>query len=245
LAFPGRLWCHAAEWGRGSATTAEPLELIDGLRTVETDSQHVEAKRAERELPRRLWETLSAFSNTPGGGILILGLDEQAGFDPVGVQDPGKQQQDLGNLCAEMEPAIRPLIDLHTIEGKTLIVAEIPEIEIGCKPCYYRGAGLTNGAFIRVADGDRKLSAYEVQVTLSSRGQPREDELPVPDAAWEDLDPELVAGLLGRLRQPEASPFRRRSDEEALRTLKVLVRHEERWVPSLGGLLALGSYGRR
>lgn len=223
-------------------TTAELLELIDGLRAVETDSQHVEAKRSERELPRRLWETLSAFSNTPGGGVLILGLDEQARFELVGIQNLGKQQQDLGNLCAEMEPAIRPLIELHTIEGKTVIVAEIPEIEIGCKPCYYRGAGLTNGAFIRVADGDRKLSPYEVQVMLSSRGQPREDESPVPEAVLADLDSELIAGLLGRLRQPEGSPFRRHDDEAALRTLKVLVRHKEQWVPSLGGLLALGSY---
>jgi ATP-dependent DNA helicase RecG len=128
------------------------------------------------------------------------------------------------------------------VEAKTVVVAEVPETELGQKPCYYRGAGLTNGAFIRVADGDRKLTPYEVQMMLASRGQPREDEASVPEASPDDLDRELVAGLLGRLRQPEGSYFRALLDESALQILKVLVRHNERWVPSVGGLLALGTY---
>jgi ATP-dependent DNA helicase RecG len=223
-------------------TTDELLELIESLRTLATDSLHVEAKRAEHALPARLWQTLSAFSNTPGGGVLILGLDETSGFATVGVRNPRKVQQDLASLCGEMEPPLRPPIELHRVEGKALVVAEVPEIEIGQKPCYYRGAGLTNGAFIRVADGDRRLSPYEVQVMLASRGQPREDETPVAEATAADLDPDLVAGLLARVRRPEGSPFRRLADEEALRTLRVLVRSEDRWVPSLAGLLALGRY---
>ena len=223
-------------------TNAELLELIASLRTVETDSLHLEAKRAESDLPRRLWETLSAFSNTPGGGVLILGLDEAAGFDGVGVRNPAKMQQDLASVCGEMDPPVRAVIELHPVEGKTLVVAEVPEVEISRKPCYYPGAGLTNGAFIGVADGDRKLSQYEVQVMLASRGQPREDEEPVVEATIQAFEPELVAGLLGRLRQPEQSPFRRLTDEEALRTLKALVPHQGGWVPSLGGILALGTY---
>jgi ATP-dependent DNA helicase RecG len=223
-------------------TTEELLELIGSLRALATDSLHVEAKRAEHALPARLWETLSAFSNTPGGGVLILGLDETSGFATIGVRNPKKIQQDLASLCGEMEPPLRPPIELHRVEGRLLVVAEIPEIEIGQKPCYYRGAGLTNGAFIRVADGDRRLSPYEVQVMLASRGQPREDETLVVDATAGDLDPDLVAGLLARVRRAGESVFRRLSDEEALRTLKVLVRREDRWVPSLAGLLALGRH---
>lgn len=46
------------------------------------------------------------------------------------------------------------------LRGKPLVVVEIPEAGLDQKPCYYRGAGLTNGAFIRVADGDRKLTPY-------------------------------------------------------------------------------------
>lgn len=223
-------------------TDSELLEIIESLRTFETDLQHVEAKRSETDLPRRLWETLSALSNTPGGGVLVLGLDETANFTAVGVRNPKKIQQDLASVCDQMEPPLRPVINLHRVEGKTLVIAEVPEVELGQKPCYYRGAGLTNGAFIRVADGDRQLSQYEVQVMLASRGQPRDDETPVPEAGIDDLDSDLVAGLLSRLRAPETSVFRRLGDEEALRTLKVLVPHGDAWVPSLAGLLVLGTY---
>lgn len=172
-------------------TTEELSDLIDEMRRARTDTVHVEAKRAERALPKRLWETLSAFANTHGGGVLILGLDQASGFEVVGLADPGKVMQDLGTLCGELEPAIRAEIDVQEVEGRHIVVAEIPETELGQKPCYYRGAGLTNGAFIRVADGDRKLTAYEVQMMLASRGQPREDEAPVPEATPDDLDREL------------------------------------------------------
>lgn len=173
---------------------------------------------------------------------MVLGLDEAAGFAVTGVGNPKKVMQDLASEFDRMEPPVRASIELHQVEGVTLVVVEIPEAELGQKPVHYRGAGLTNGAFIRVADGDRKLSQYEVQVMLASRGQPREDESPVPEASMEDLDPDLVGGLLERLRRMERSIFRQRTDEAALRTLKVLVPHEEWWVPSLGGLLALGNY---
>lgn len=223
-------------------TAAELQAIIRNLQEFRTDVLHVEAKRAEAELPKRTWETLSAFSNTPGGGVMILGLDEAAGFAATGVRNPKKVMQDLASECDRMEPPVRAPIELHQVGGVTLVVAEIPEAELSHKPVYYRGAGLTNGAFIRVADGDRKLSQYEVQVMLASRGQPRDDESPVPEATPEDLDPELVGGLLERLRRMERSVFRQRTDDAALRTLKALVPHADRWVPSLGGLLALGAY---
>jgi predicted HTH transcriptional regulator len=212
--------------------TEELLDLIQELRRAGADTPRVEAKRAERELPRRLWQTLSAFANTRGGGVIVLGVDETAGFAAVGVRDPGKLMQDLATLCGEMVPPIRAAIRPYSVEDRVLVVAEVPETEIAQKPCYYQGAGLTNGAFIRVGDGDRRLSAYEVQLMLASRGQPRDDETPVPDAHSDDLDAELVAGLLGRLRQPETSYFRQLDALERHLARRAIVRgafREEEW----------------
>src|SRR5688572_11559662 len=123
-------------------TTTELKAVISNLQEFRTDLVHVEAKRAESELPRRLWETISAFSNTPGGGVLILGLNESAGFTRSGVRNPGKMMQDFGSLCGDMVPPVRALIEPHQEDGITLLVAEIPEAEIAHKPVYYRGAGL-------------------------------------------------------------------------------------------------------
>ncbi|HEX2184957.1 MAG TPA: ATP-binding protein, partial [Chloroflexota bacterium] len=223
-------------------TTAELLELIEGLRAGHGIPQHVELKRADGERPRRLWTTLSACANTPGGGVIILGLDPASSTSVAGVRRPKRVLQELEELCWAMEPPLRPVVGLHEVEGKTVLVAEVAEVDPGQKPCYYRGAGLASGAFIRTATGDRQLTPYEVELMQASRGQPREDEAAVPEAGLADLDRELVRGLLERRRQPEGSVFRRLSDEAALQTLKVLVPYQDRLVPSLAGLLALGTY---
>lgn len=223
-------------------TDAELNEMLEPLRTFHTDLRHIEVKRSETDLPRTLWQSVSALANTPGGGTIILGIDESSGFGITGVRNAAKLQSDLGTLCTDMTPQVRAAIEPHVIEGKTVLVAEIPETDRVQKPCYLTAKGYTNGAFIRVADGDRKLTTYEVHMMLASHGQPKDDLEPVSGAGREDLDPELVAGLLARLRETNGSIFNRLDDEVALRTLKVMVRDDGQWVPSLGGLLALGKY---
>ena len=52
-------------WRR--AVNAEGVhEILQSLRDVGTDLTHVKVKRAERGLPKRLWETLSASAKTAG-----------------------------------------------------------------------------------------------------------------------------------------------------------------------------------
>jgi ATP-dependent DNA helicase RecG len=223
-------------------TLPELREYINQLRVAGTDLTHVEAKLAKSELPKRIWETISAFSNTPQGGVIILGVSEESGFTIEGVNNPSKVQQDLANVCSSMEPAVRAHIEIHRLNRKSVITAEIPELPVAQKPCFHPGAGLTNGAFIRVADGDRKLSSYEVQMMLSSRGQPKDDEEPVPGTTLADLQPRLVRGLLTRLRKRPGSRFGRMTDEAILRILRVLVPFRNGQVCSLGAYLALGKY---
>jgi ATP-dependent DNA helicase RecG len=221
---------------------SEILEVIAQLRSVKADSIHIEAKAARSELPKRLWETISAFSNTRGGGTLLLGVSEEVDFAVTGVNNPSKAQHDLASLCTSMEPPVRAHIEVHRIAGRHIITAQIPELPAAHKPCYHPGAGLTNGAFIRVADGDRKLSHYEVQMLLSARGQPKDDEEPVPGTTVDDLQPRLLRGLLARLRRRQGSPFAKLSDDAVLRSIKALVPIGGRWVCSLGGLLSLGKH---
>lgn len=221
---------------------SEIVELVAHLRRVRADLTHIEAKAAQSDLPKRLWETVSAFSNTRGGGTILLGVSEEANFAITGVNNVSKTQQDLANLCSSMEPPVRAHIEIHEINGKHVVTAEIPELPAAHKPCFHPSAGLTNGAFIRVADGDRKLSHYEVQILLSARGQPKDDEEPVPGTGVADLQSRLVKGLLTRLRRRPVTPFLKLSDEAVLRTIKVLVPLGNKSVCSLGGLLSLGKY---
>lgn len=219
-------------------------EIIDTLRSAETDLADVEAKRATEKLPKSIRETLSSFSNT-SGGILILGLDEASGFSATGVEDARKMAADLASACTdEMEPTLRPLIKIHSFEGANLVIAEIPELEPSQKPCYYRGAGMSKGSYVRVGDSDRQLTQYEVQMLLASRGQPRNDEQPIANSSLALLDAESLGRFIGRLRATRPHSFSDLSEVEVLTRMKVLVKDEAasgRLVLSMAGLLALGT----
>lgn len=223
-------------------TLEELQEIVQALREAGADLTHVEAKRAEGGLPRRLWETLSAFANTPGGGVILLGLDEEHDFRVVGLSDVGKLQSDLASLCDNMEPPLRPLIQVHVLEERPLLVAEIPEVPHTQKPCHYRGAGLMSGSFIRVADGDRHLTQYEIQVFLDGRGQPAYDLEPVPGKTLDDLDVTLVDAFVARLRSRPDAPYREWEPQRLLQVFRVLLEHEGKLTPSLAGYLCFGIY---
>jgi ATP-dependent DNA helicase RecG len=222
---------------------AELAEIVANLRLLGTDIADVEVKNSRGGLPKSLRETLSSFSNTRGG-VVVLGLDEARGFAASGLPNPAKIAADLGSMCSsEMEPPLRPLIGIHQFEGDQVVVAEIPELDPAQRPCFYTGAGMTKGSFVRVSDGDRRLSAYEVQVMLSSRGQPRDDEQAVSGTTTDDLVSASVDTLVARLRTSRPYAFKDLDRLAVLRRAKVLVtgQHGEDAV-SLAGLLALGSY---
>jgi len=222
---------------------AELAEIVGNLRALGADIADVEVKAAGGGLPKSLRETVSAFCNTHGG-VIILGLDEASGFAPVGLGDPAKLAADLASMCSsEMEPPVRPLIRVHQFEGERVLVTEVPELDPAQKPCFYIGAGITKGSFIRVSDGDRRLSSYEVQLMLSSRGQPRDDEQAVPGTGAEELGRAAVEALISRLRVSRPFAFKDLDPVAVLRRAKVLVSGQNgNDAVSMTGLLALGSY---
>lgn len=217
-------------------------ELLRKLKSSGSESRRVEAKRARGECPKKLWETLSAFSNSPDGGVILLGVDEAEGFSAPGVGKVDKVQAELESICSQMEPRLTPLVDVFEVDGEQVIVAEVPELPAAQKPCFYKAAGLTNGVFIRIAAGDRKATPYEVQALMEGRGQPRHDISPVLEASPNDLNQSLVSAFLAGVRGRASGPWRDRPDEWILRSQRILVEAGGRLVPSLAGWLCFADY---
>ena len=60
-------------------TQTEVMAVIERMRQQGTDDGLCEAKSCEHELGRSVWASVSAFANT-NGGLLLLGIDENANF---------------------------------------------------------------------------------------------------------------------------------------------------------------------
>jgi len=218
----------------------ELKEIINNLQGMGADSARIEFKAAEHGFPKTLWETFSAFANTPGGGLVVLGVSETAaGLKAVGVSQPEKFEKDAASLCDQMVPPLRPLIETHRIGGRAFVTIEVPEVSFKEKPCFYKGSGMMSGSFVRVADGDRKLTQYEIQGFLDGRGQPQYDIEPVPDTTRNDLDPSLIGEFLAQVRRrhPKMATW---DDQKILQTFRVLTDKSGPETATLCGLLCFG-----
>ena len=227
-------------YGRGGFDLEQ---FVAVARAAGTDLEQVEVKAAVQGLPKDIAQTVSAFANTSGGHV-VCGISEQDGFVPAQGFDAKGIQDAIANICAEkVEPPVRARIDIVPFEGSVVVVAEIPETPPHAKPCYVKARSLYDGSFVRVGDGDRRLSRYEVDRVLEMRGQPRHDITPVAEALSDDLDAEIVEGYLARMRALSPRIFGKLSDQDALLSTHVLVRDPEGVIrPTLAGLVAMGAH---
>lgn len=219
---------------------------IATMRKVGNDTQRCEVKEAGGGFPKSTLETLSAFSNG-SGGYLILGLSEKNNFEPVDNFDPRSMQDALISACNAMTPAVRPETAILEVEGAPVLCAYIHEMLPRDKPCYITARGAFNGSFIRVGDGDRRLTGYEIDRLLEEHHQPRHDDEIVPEAMLEDLDGDLLDGFLKRQRELHPRVLGTKSDEDILLDLHVVRRDESDGIlrPTLAGLMALGVFPQK
>ena len=198
--------------------------LVKDLRHVATDTQDIEVKESVQKLPASMAETVSAFCNGPGGTI-ILGLSEKNGFTVAPGFRAKPTADSLATICSDkLTPPIRPEINVVDFEGTQLVVAHVHELPPCEKPCYITERGVYQGSYVRVSDGDRKLTTYEIDRLLEERTQPTYDLDIVEGASFNDLDRDLVNAVLERQRSLHPKIFADRDDAETLTMLHVLSR---------------------
>ena len=139
----------------------ELVKLIEDIQLKKAESNYIEVKSARNGCPK-IFDTLSSFSNQQNGGTIIFGVDENDDYNVCGVYDAADLQKKIMEQSLQMEPVVRPLCTVAVIDGKTVVSAEIQEMDNFQKPCFYKGAGRLRGSYVRVADGDRLMTEYEV-----------------------------------------------------------------------------------
>ena len=160
---------------------SELIKLIEDIQLKKTESNYIEVKSARNGCPK-IFDTLSSFSNQQNGGTIIFGVDENEDYNVCGVYDAADLQKKIMEQSLQMEPVVRPLCTVAVVDGKTVVSAEIQEMDNFHKPCFYKGAGRLRGSYVRVADGDRLMTEYEVY-SYEAFKQDIHDELRTNDRA--------------------------------------------------------------
>ncbi|MDQ2708887.1 MAG: hypothetical protein M3Z25_15165 [Actinomycetota bacterium] len=131
--------------------------------------------------------------------------------------------------------------DFVDLEGKRILVAFVPPTAADQRPVYVTSKGVTNGAYLRTGDGDRRMSEVEIALVCAARTQPTYDHEPVLKARFEDFDRNSVARTLERVRQGSAY-LREVDDATALHRLGALSGPDPDAPPTLAGLLTFGRF---
>ena len=212
--------------------------LVKRVQTLRCESQTIEVKSAHDGCPTRLFDTLSGFSNQDDGGIILFGVDENRGYFVVGVYDAQDLQSKVTEQCKQMEPIVRPLFTVCDIDGRVIVSAEIPSVDISERPVYYRGVGRTRGSYIRVGGADEQMSEYEIYSYDAFRKRTRDDLRIVDNAKMDFLDKDRLDRYLSAVKRDRKNIADNTTDNGILELMGVTLEG----VPTLAGVMAFSHY---
>lgn len=181
-------------------TTEELVEKLELIQKMKCETQTLELKSAEQGCPKRLYDSLSSFSNQDEGGIIIFGIDEKQNYKEVGVYDPQDIQKKINEQCLQMEPIVRPLLTVIEKNGRFFVSAEIPGIDLVDRPCHYKGQGRLKGSYTRIGDSDEPMTEYEVYSYEAFRKKYQDDIREVYRASITSLNQELLKKYIQLLK---------------------------------------------
>ncbi len=206
-------------------TGEELKDLLKIIQRTKCETQALELKSANVDCPKKLFDTLSSFSNQDDGGIIVFGINEESGYKECGVYDPHDLQKKVNEQCLQMEPIVRPLLTVVEKDEKFFVSAEIPGIDIIERPCFYRGKGRLKGSYTRIGDSDEPMTEYEVYSYEAFRRKYQDDIRPVHRATLRSLDQQKLGEYIDQLKA--GKPHLAAIDEETIYELMSIKRNDE------------------
>lgn len=213
-------------------------KMVLNIKKMKTESQTIELKAATKGCPTRLFDTLSSFSNQDSGGIIIFGVDENDNYAVKGVYDAQDLQKRVTEQCKQMEPSVRALFTLCEIDGKTVVSAEIPGVDISERPVFYKGVGRVKGSYVRVGESDEPMSEYEIYSYEAFRKRIRDDIRTVENTKLTMIDEKRMEKYLSAVKSERKNLAEHVSDEEILELMGIT----NDGVPTLAGLMTFSRY---
>ena len=175
-------------------------ELLARLNDIEWND--FEVKEASGGLPKSMWETVSAFSNTTGGWI-ILGVKEKkrdngSEFIINGVQNSEQMEQDIVTTLRSRTKFNAPIscnVTKYKIENKDILAFEIPLSPH--RPIAIKSNG---EVYIRTGSGDTLATDLEIDAIVRDASFGAKSEMEVPGSDFKDINLDSIASYRSFLR---------------------------------------------
>ena len=162
------------------------------------ENNRLEAKRAERALPRSIWETYSAFANSLGG-IILLGVSENddKSLSVTGVENADKMLMDFWNCVNNKAIVNANILNNHNVQiidvsGKRVIRIDVPRAERQDKPVHL-GDNPFTGSFRRNGEGDYHCTNAEVKHMIRDSGDTPQDMTLLTQLSPDALDKDTLS----------------------------------------------------
>lgn len=203
------------------------------------ESSTIEYKLCKLKLSKDLWETVSAFSNTKDG-LILLGYEKiKDKYVPVGVKNPSQVLDDFTSLVGPKFnycPLVRA--EILEAEGRPVIIIEVKETPKYQKPIYIKDAGPLKGGFKRIGASDVRLTDTDIARFYQERLESPDGTL-VKGATIEDIDERAISAFrnLRKLIKPDA-PEILFSNADLLKAYNLLAPDEK--TLNVAGLLLFG-----
>ena len=173
-------------------------ELISRIKDIEWDD--FEAKEAKSELPKNVWESVSAFANTSGGWV-VLGVKQNGKkFEVQGVDNIEKLEQDfLGTLrsATKLNMILQAKAQRFIVDGCNLLAFYIPSSPI--KPIWF-GNSIRN-SFVRSGSGDQRATDMEILAMERDQAFGSKSETILEDTSFDDIDKPSLDTYRNAIRQ--------------------------------------------
>ena len=217
----------------------EELEKLAIRVTIQkAESQTIELKSAHQGCPTRLYDSLSSFSNQNEGGVILFGIDEKDDFSIKGVYDAQDLQKKVAEQCKQMEPPVRALYTVCDIDGKKIVSAEIPGVDVDLRPVFYKGVGRIKGSYIRVGESDEPMSEYEIYSYEAFRKRIRDELRTVDDEKFSLINNERISHYLNEVKKEKDNLAKSVSDDDILELMGITKGGK----PTLAGLMCFSIY---
>lgn len=170
-------------------------DLVD-LQTL-SESAELEFKLAQGQdgkgkLPDDFWPTYSAMANTRGGYV-VLGVRERNGnLTLAGIEDVETVRKQLFAIASNSEKVNVNLltndsVQVVTLDGKKLLVVEIPAARREQKPVYLKNQPMRE-SYLRLHEGDHRCSEEQVKRMLAEQVETSRDDKILKGFNFADID---------------------------------------------------------